>query len=1089
MNFRRTLLLALSTVLLAGCGGSGNPGAIFDPNPPGSGGGGGGGGGGGVPNGPTAAPTPGAVSLVGAPTIADVSPKGANVSIETPIAVTFSESVQASTVSSTTLIVRVQGGSTLAATLSSFGGGRFWVVTPNAPLPTNRTIEVIAGTSILDLDGARLVVPAGGIVGSFTTEVNAGDQTTPQVVASFPRDGAVNVPPGTTPFGMGASQVPGIPSQVVVVFSEPIAPSTILGDPTPPPSPTKVGFTLVQQVDPDGTGPQPPVTTPLLPGLGALLLPFSENRVWVATPVEPFSPGATVTVGVGPGTKNDDIVPVGVNPPFFASFQIAAFGAPTFVNLDVDPATPTTLSAAPSILNNVPTLPDGDADPSNDPKNPTFAGNFTVGVVFPAGSLASDQLDILFHDATGAGKVSFQRTAKAGIGQQNYGESGIGGVLTVLTNSSGASALAQGAVVLAVRVRRGTVASAWTVGPPILFDTLAPNLAAIGPPAEGATLFTAARRGAIYGTASEPPASVLVTRLESPVGTAIPIPLPAGITAHLLRASGSFFSLLPLFSAPPPTVAGGGQPPEEPQSAATILLADAAGNTSVDTDPSPTVAGTPIRLVHRGRMAGPALSVQDALTVVVYDEQSLALVPTAFVLLDAATPSGRATNQLLRAVAPGPTGGIVAARFVAGVDFPAATGALTITASAPNYDITTIVAATGSFVSIPIRRMDVAGFQTDPSLTYSVNGSAPGSTISVAANALPRLSDRLVATSTSGPGGIPLLPSVVVAPSSLLFLSAYALAGSSFSFTYLNDGFTFPSPPLVASGASAATISFGQSFSQTTDTGDDPVPVPPAGGIPVTLPGLPLDSAALVGGVESGLFAPGSLVGVRGQISVGAGRAGQIVGDSTTLALSFDPKANAFLFDGSGGTVQPAPLDPNSDPTTVRAHVRVEDTNGNVSRVGVRTTTSGGAAIAGITLPTIPQTLPETTSGAAGLEAPKVRWSDTVTTSDSLSIVELSLKSFTPLRRWTVFVRRDDADLSVVGQVALQLPSLVGFAGSIGTQVPAPGTKLDQRVGTLGFPGLDFLDFFFDDLHQGPADPSDEDPVTFARGRNLEITF
>ncbi|MBL8695831.1 MAG: Ig-like domain-containing protein [Planctomycetes bacterium] len=1080
---RSVLPLIVLAALSLSCGGSGNPGAVFDPNPPGSGGGGGGGGG--NPNGPSAAPLPGGLSVAGAPTVVSVAPKGESVSVESPIAITFSESVQATSVTSTSLVVRAQGGASITTTVSSFGGGRFFILTPNVQLPVNRTIEIVASNSILDLDGARLVVPAGGIIGTFKTELTATTNTTPSVIASFPPDGAKNVSPGTPGFGSGASAVAGTPTQIVYVFSEPIAPSTILGDATPPLTPDKIGLSLGQQFDPDGAGPLPPVNTPLLPGNGAVLLPFNENRVWVATPNAPLTPGATVALGVGGGAKSDDLTPVGVSPIFLATFTVAPFAPPTFVNIDVTPATATELSGAATVLNALEKLPDGDADPNNDPPNPNFAGNFTVGAVFGAGSLATDNLDIQLHDASSGAFVNFARKAKAGAGQLNYGDGVNGSRLSVL-NTAGTSLLSQGSVVLAARVRRGTTVSAWTVGPVVTLDTIAPAIGTLGPPAEGATLFTSVRRAAVYGTVSEAPSAIVYNSIQSPVGTAVPIPAPSGTQGHLLRNLGNAFSLLPLIPAPAIT-ATTGAPPEEPQAGATIQVSDAVGNRSPDGDPSPTVAGTPIRMVHRGRLGGPALASHDAITVVVYDKDTLQIVPTAVVLLDAAAPSGRGTSQVKRTVAAGFTGGVVAARFTAGADFPVGSPALTVTAAAPNYDITTFVGVPTSFVSIPIRRTASGASTADPSITVTLNNAPPGGNFDVIVNSRPELSDSHVIASTTTVGGIPLIPTFTVPAQRELFFSGFFKAGTSFSFTYLNDAITFPTLPLALGGSSSATIAFGQSYSQTTDISDDPVAVPPGGGVPVSLPGAPFNPATLVNGLEVALYAPGSLVGTTGMIGVGGGRSDSVSGSSGTVSLSFNPKINSLLFDTSGAAVTAAPLDPNAPGTLVTAGVRAQDGDGRITRSYVRTNTSGGS-ISGITLPPVPSTLAQI-SATGPFEAPKIRWTDVAPSGDGLYLVQLRMKQFAPIREWRVYVPRTAADLTVGGEAAIQLPSLVAFGTEVGAAIPLPGAKLDQLIEAIHFPGLDLFDFFFDDLRVGQTSPSEEDPFTIARGVSAEITY
>lgn len=1062
------LVPVLLLAALAACSGAGsNPGSIFQPNPGGGDPGGPGGPGSGPPNGPSGAPVAGGTTLSTNPSIADVSPKGTGISAKTPIVVTFNESIQASTVTSTSLFVRAQQGQAIipiTTTTSVLAGNQVFVLLPAVALPTNSTIEVVASTSILDLDGKPLTVPQGNVIGSFTTELTPGAATNPSVIAVFPTGNTVNAFGGTAGFGSGPSLVPGIPAQIVVVFSKPIAPSTILGDLTPPPDPLKIGFTLTQTFDSDGGGPIAPVTTTLIPGGGGAILPTAGNRVWVATPAAPLQPGSQITVAVGPGTKSDDVVPQSVDPPFFSTFTVAGFAPPDFVNVDLTPATPAELSTTPAALNNVSTLP-------------TYAGNFSIGVVFPAGSLASDLVEIQLHDATSGAFVTFTRNAKAGAGQLNYDN------LSVVTNAAlGTTSLTQGFVVIAARIRRGTSASAWTVGPPLFLDTAAPQITTVGPPAEGATLFSPVREAAIYGSVSELPATLTYLALESPVGTPLPVPAPTTAAAHLLKSNGTLFSALPLLPAPPvATPSSTMTPPDEPRARAGIVLGDSVGNSGVPLD---------VTVVHRGRIGGPLLSAQDALTVLVYDEDtlqtSLQTGVTPVVLLDAATPSGSATGQLKRAVSTG-TNGQTAARFTAPLDFAPGTAQLTVTATAPGYDLTTVVGVRGSFVSIPIRRTRTATV-ADPTLTVTFPGAPSLSTVDLGISARPELTDPTFVASVPV-SGAPVVADAAVAALRMLFLGAFVRAAPGSGVTYLNDGFTVPAPPLGVSATSATEVAFGQAYSQTTSTSDDPVPVPAAGGITVTLPGSPFVAASLAAPVEVGLVAPGRRVGAPGQLAVGVGRADAVIGLSTAATVNFSPNANAHFFKASGGSVVADPIAPNVAPTDARVTVRAQDTNGNVSRALVRSATAGGP-IAGVTLPAIPGTRASTPALPPATDSPTVRWDDSTPTSDGFYVVRLRTKT-TTIREWRVYVARVDANtITVPGEASIQLPSLAAYAGTeIGTPAPTAGNNLDQLVDAISLPGLSLTDFFFEDLAAAQPNPAVEAPVTIARGQALVITF
>ncbi|MFN0206015.1 MAG: hypothetical protein ACKVS6_06840 [Planctomycetota bacterium] len=395
-----------------------------------------------------------------------------------------------------------------------------------------------------------------------------------------------------------------------------------------------------------------------------------------------------------------------------------------------------------------------------------------------------------------------------------------------------------------------------------------------------------------------------------------------------------------------------------------------------------------------------------------------------------------------------------------------------------------------SFISIPIRR--TRGTVTnDPALSVAAASAPSGSTIDLALSARPDLSDKFFVTSTLTLGGLPVFSASTVAAVRALFLTAFVRNAGT--FTYLNDAFLFPVAPIALSGVSSATVSFGQSFSQTTDTSDDPISVPPGGGIPVTLPGAPFD--ATMATVESGLFVPGARMGVAGQLAVGAGRNSDIAGLNTTVSINFDPRAddNFFTVDPLQnppfGTVVSAPVDPNTAPTDARVVVRSEDNLGQVARTLARSATAGGN-IASLTLPAIPAVEAPTSAGG-GTDAPKVKWTDTLvgTGTDALYVIRLRMKQSSPVREWRVYLPRANGDFSSVGSVKFQLPSLAIISTPAGAPIPTAGTLVDQIVDAVRQPGLDFTDFFFDDLRQILPDLSNEDEATFARSQKIEIIY
>jgi hypothetical protein len=993
--------------------------------------------------------------------VQNVSPSGDNNSIETPVCVTFNESLQVATVTPTTLLLRVQGGTTILAGILNFGSGRFFVLLPTAPLPIAKTIEVVASNQIRDIEGFPLTVPTGGVIGSFKTEVTADKQQTPKVVASFPKGGSKNISPGTVTFGTGQDAIPGTPTQVITVFSEPISPTTILGNPSA--NPPQEGYSLTQTVDPDGSGPLPPTTTALIPGSGALLNPDPTNRIWIATPSTPFTAGATIAVHVGTGVTNDDVTPTNLSPAFNSQFTIAPIDPPQFVGL----VTTGGLTTKPSFLNNVP------------PPNPNYAGAFTAGVIFGSTSKSTDDVDIQLHDSTGAGIVTFTRKAGTGAFEVDYPN------LSILTNS-GLLKLKDPNLVIAARTRRGSASSTWYVGPAIAVDIVLPAVLSYGPPAIGPVLYTPSRVAPIYGQASETPASLLITSIQSPAGSPslqVPTPLPpvqGKDPKHLLRVNGNLFVSMPLIPAPAITAQVQGVPPSEAFSQANFSIADVGGNTSNNLT---------VSIVPRGRIGGPSLSTQDALTVVVYDEDSLLAVPGAVVLLDAAVPGGTSTGQIKKTVTLG-AGSLIGATFIAGSDFPAGTVARTVTAAAAGYDLATVIAVPGSFISIPIRKTRGSAATNDPTLTVSQQGAPAGSTLDLVVNARPDPADRWTVSSSIG-SITPTFPATTVGAFRLLFLGSYVKASDAFAFTFINDAYGFPVPPLSLGSTGTTSVVFGIPFGQTSDLGDDPVGTPLSGDVPVTLPGAPFDANSVSGSIEVGLFVPGNKVGVTGQVAVGDGRAGFQFGLNTTATVSFDPRVNTsgFFFVDNGGAIQPEILNPNAFPAPTRIETRAEDDNGNVSRALVKTMTAGGRVTA-INLPSIPEAQAPVFSSGGTTTAPKIAWKDTLASMYTAHIV---FKQGGSSREWRIYVRRGDADLSNPGFVALQLPTIISLSTTeVGSPLPTISSLVDQYVDGFTVPSIDLnglTDFFFDDLRFSLPDPNLDGDLRFARGKKIEIVY
>jgi hypothetical protein len=395
----------------------------------------------------------------------------------------------------------------------------------------------------------------------------------------------------------------------------------------------------------------------------------------------------------------------------------------------------------------------------------------------------------------------------------------------------------------------------------------------------------------------------------------------------------------------------------------------------------------------------------------------------------------------------------------------------------------------GSFLSIPIRRTRGTAATNDPLLTASQAGAPAGSTVSLAINARPDPGDRWLITSSVGQI-TPTFQPTTVGASRLLYLATYVQAATIFPYTYINDAYGFPNGPLNLGGSGGTTLTFGQPFTSTGDTSDDAVGTPTSGDVPVTLPGAPFDPNQVVGDIEVGLFAPGNKVGVTGQVAVGFGRAGFLAGVNTTATVSFDPRVNSSgFFFLNRANVQPEILNPNVFPTETRIEVRVQDTDGNISRALAKTMTGSGP-VGSIFLPTIPENKPPVFSSGGSTTAPKVAWRDTLA---SMYTVHIFIKTGGSQREWKIYVRRGDADLTVPGQASIQLPSLFAVSTTeVGTPLPTIASLVDQAVDATTVPSIDLngiLDFFFDDLRFSLPDSSLDGDLRFARGKRSEIVY
>lgn len=139
------------------------------------------------------------------PAVVAISPGNgqSGVGINAPVVVSFSQSLDPTTVTATTFSINSGGAIAGSRTLSSGTGGPNSVITftPSAPLPANAAISVFVGTTIKSLSGSPLLASQSFI---FSTG-GASDAAAPSVIFISPPDGATGI---------------GTNTAVIVQFSE-----------------------------------------------------------------------------------------------------------------------------------------------------------------------------------------------------------------------------------------------------------------------------------------------------------------------------------------------------------------------------------------------------------------------------------------------------------------------------------------------------------------------------------------------------------------------------------------------------------------------------------------------------------------------------------------------------------------------------------------------------------------------------------------------------------------------------------------------------------------------------------------------------
>jgi hypothetical protein len=216
---------------------------------------------------PPVNPPPGGSEDTTPPAVLSTFPvnAAANVPLQTVVSVTFSETLNPTTVNAQTFTLQKNGATSVAGNVIYSGTSA--VFTPNVDLEDGASYTVTLSSVIKDLAGNAL--PSYSWI--FSTQSPTEDVTPPQVLTVFPEDGAQNVSVGT---------------YLRMTFSEPVIPfeyGTIDGEPV----------TVTFDADFKGVTMQP--TVPLKPAttytstgrVADMAGNFSEPFTWTFTTAGP----------------------------------------------------------------------------------------------------------------------------------------------------------------------------------------------------------------------------------------------------------------------------------------------------------------------------------------------------------------------------------------------------------------------------------------------------------------------------------------------------------------------------------------------------------------------------------------------------------------------------------------------------------------------------------------------------------------------------------------------------------------------------------------------------------------------------------
>lgn len=522
---------------------------------------------------PAGVPVNGAWIVDGAATVVDMFPQGADAHPETPIVITFSESLSGATVNEGFELVDITLGDQVLPVIQPVplvGDGRMVVLAPVAPLPVDHSFVVrfAQDAQVRDLTGQLVVQGTSSDIGSFA--VAPTPPTTPDVIATWPAD-----------FSDGQSDI----GEIVVVFDRPMDPSTF---------DTSSFAVTVNSLTP----PQNPAPTPLIV-LGNLF-PIPINSVWRWASVD--GDGARVSLGAS-GMVRVDLSPAGNElrdedgtplPPTVLEYDIANVAVPAFARKGAL-SNPSDAIGRPNLSDVVPVLEVELSDFAQ-------AGDSLLLTLVGTGPASGDPLRA--------------HSRVVNVVASTLLIDVLPGSLALLDGASGI--FADGTLHVAVSLRRGTLQTAVRmvdVEPadagvqPLLFDVTAPVVLGLGTSGSVTATFRSDLRDlVIVGRGNEE-----IRRVEVSTDTALDNGVdPDAILAH---PNG-------LFAAAPVVLPGGVLDPRDLPLQYTVRVFDRALNPQ---------AGTTVGLFTQVGTVGPgaAVPVSMPIDVFVFDEGTLAPIAGA----------------------------------------------------------------------------------------------------------------------------------------------------------------------------------------------------------------------------------------------------------------------------------------------------------------------------------------------------------------------------------------------------------------------------------------------------------------------------